>query len=93
MTVYAWAGLEKYGKLPRKMKWHHLRNGKLLETTRTLDDIEQVKRTISSVIGMNENGIRYRIYHEYICGFCEYKGDTCDDKDLEQRISLGSEPT
>jgi hypothetical protein len=88
-TVYAWAGLEKYGKLPRNMYWHHLRNGKRLVTTRTLDDIEELKRTVSSVIGMNDNGIRYRIYHEYICGFCEYKGAVCDSRTLEEDILNG----
>lgn len=90
-TVYAWATKELYGKLPDKIYWHHLRNGKRLETTRTDEDIAELQRTISSVIGMNENGTRYRIYHEYICGFCEYKGEICDDRELEQRIILDSE--
>jgi len=31
LTAYAWACLEKYGQLPKKVVWHHLRTGEFLK--------------------------------------------------------------
>jgi RecB family exonuclease len=88
-TSYAWAGLEVYGKLPTKLVWHHLRTGELLETTRTMQDIEELKKMIVDTSHMREQGIRYRVYHEQVCGWCEFKGPVCDDRNLEQEILNG----
>lgn len=84
LTAYAWACLEIYGELPSKVVWHHLRNGKLLESTRTMADIDDLKQLISNAIKMRNMGMRHRIFHEKVCGMCDYMGDTCDDKELEQ---------
>jgi CRISPR/Cas system-associated exonuclease Cas4 (RecB family) len=86
-TAYAWAGLEIYGKLPRKMWYHHLRSGIRFETVRDLSDIENLKRMIQNVLDMRDQGIRYRIYHDKICGQCDFRGDVCDDKELESRLA------
>jgi len=88
-TAYAWAGLLSYGDLPQKLVWHHLRTGELLETTRTLQDIEELKQMIRDTQHMREQGIRYRVYHEQVCGWCEFKGPVCDDRELEKKILNG----
>ena len=91
-TTYAWAGLVAYGELPTKIIWHHLRTGELLETTRTLQDIEELKQMIRDTQYMRERGIRYRVYHEQVCGYCEFSngwgkvGGICDDRELEKRL-------
>jgi CRISPR/Cas system-associated exonuclease Cas4 (RecB family) len=86
LTAYAWACQEIYGELPRKLIWHQLRSGKLLETERTQQDIDELKRMISNVLYMDKKDIRYRIYHEQVCNWCDYAGAVCDDRDLEERI-------
>jgi hypothetical protein len=86
LTVYAWATQVLYGELPRKVKWHHLRNGKILETERTQEDIDYVKRMISNAILMNKKEIRHRIFHDQVCKWCDFSGPICDDRDLEERI-------
>jgi len=83
LTAYAWACLEIYGELPRKVVWHHLRNGKLLESDRTIDDINDLRTLVSNAIKMRNMGMRHRIFHEKVCGMCDYQGDMCDDKELE----------
>lgn len=85
LSTYAWAVLEKYGEIPYKVVWHHLRTGELLETTRTSQDISDVKNMVGNAIAINEAGIRTRIYHEKVCGMCDYMGPTCDDRELEQQ--------
>jgi RecB family exonuclease len=84
-TIYAWAYLEKYGSLPRDIYWHHLRNGKLLRTERTMEDIDSVKRMLLNAIEMQDKDIRYRVYHEQVCGWCDFRGEICDSKDIEQQ--------
>jgi CRISPR/Cas system-associated exonuclease Cas4 (RecB family) len=86
LTAYAWACLELYGELPKRVGWHHLRNGKILYTERTQKDVDQLKQMISNAILMDKKGIRHRIFHEQICGWCDYAGDVCDDSELEERI-------
>lgn len=91
-TAYAWAAREIYGKMPDKLYWHHLRTGERIETTRTEEDIEDLKRIIHNALVMNKNQIRHRIYHEAICDWCEYSGargrsdSICDDRELERSI-------
>jgi CRISPR/Cas system-associated exonuclease Cas4 (RecB family) len=85
-TAYSWAGLILYGKLPRKMYWHHLRTGELLETVRTMDDIEDLKTMIHNAVRMKDQNIRHRIYHEGVCNWCDYRGDVCEDKELEANL-------
>jgi CRISPR/Cas system-associated exonuclease Cas4 (RecB family) len=91
-TAYAWAGKLLYGELPTKLIWHHLRTGDLLETTRTDQDIEELKQMVRDTEHMREQGIRYRVYHEQICGWCEFSGmgqdksTVCDDRELERRL-------
>lgn len=88
LTAYAWACQEMYGELPRKLVWHHLRNGKLLETQRTQEDIDQLKKIISNAIFMDKNDIKHRVYHEQICNWCPYSGpgNACEDTELEKRV-------
>lgn len=85
-TTYAWAALELYGELPEKMIWHHLRNGKRLVTTRTLRDIEELKTMLHQALEMSRQDIRYRVYHQQVCNWCNFKGEVCDDRDLEDRL-------
>ncbi len=84
LSTYAWAVLEKYGVLPYKLIWHHLRTGELLDTTRTMQDVDDVKNMVGNAIAINEAGIRTRIYHDSVCGMCDYMGPTCDDRELEK---------
>lgn len=86
LTAYAWACRDIYGELPKKVVWHHLRNGKLLESTRTEQDIDDLKKMIANAIKMNEDGVRHRIFHEQVCGQCDYAGDTCDNRELEDQV-------
>lgn len=94
-TAYAWAGQEIYGEMPQKLIWHQLRTGELLETTRTQQDIDELKQMILDTSFMVEKGIRYRIYHEQVCGWCEFSGmgmnksSICDDRELEKEILNG----
>jgi len=85
-TTYWWACKELYGEYPVKAVWHHLRTGKLIETTRTEWDVEQLKRLVDSSVALQLQDIRPRIYHEKICDWCDYKGVLCDDKELEEQI-------
>lgn len=96
LTAYAWACLHLYGQLPEKLVWQHLRTGDLLETTRTVEDIEDLKRLISNAILMNKQGMRHRIFHEKVCEQCDYSGmpkagvrpnsSICDDHELEMKV-------
>lgn len=86
LTAYAWACLELYGKLPKKLIWHHLATDEILETERSLADIDDLKAMIANAIKMDEEGIKHRIYHEDICAKCDYVGALCDDRDLEAEI-------
>jgi predicted RecB family nuclease len=88
LSTYAWAVLEKYGEIPYKVVWHHLRTSELLETTRTLQDISDVKNMVGNAIAINEAGIRTRIYHDNVCNMCDYQGPTCDDRDLEKQALI-----
>lgn len=85
-TAYWWACKEIYGEYPVKAIWHHLRTGKLIETTRTEWDIEQLKRLVNASVTLQLQDIRPRIYHEQVCGWCEFSGEICNDPDLEQEI-------
>ena len=93
LSTYAWAVLEKYGVLPYKLVWHHLRTGELLPTTRSMQDVEDVKNMVGNAIAINEAGIRTRIYHDNVCNMCDYQGPTCDDRELEKEaleaLSIG----
>lgn len=88
LTAYAWACKEIYGELPKKVVWHHLRNGKLLPSERTDADIADLQQMVANAIKMNDMGIRHRIFHDNVCGMCDYQGDTCDDKELEAQTLL-----
>jgi CRISPR/Cas system-associated exonuclease Cas4 (RecB family) len=85
-TTYAWAVQELYGRLPKRLVWHHLRNGKQLVTYRTQRDVDELKTMLHNALQMNRMGIRYRVYHSQVCNWCEFKGDTCDDRELEERL-------
>lgn len=85
-TCYAWATYEMFGVLPKELRWHHLRNGKLLVTHRTMDDVERLKTMMHNALEMNRRGIRYRVYHSQICNWCEFKGPVCDDYELEKKL-------
>jgi len=92
-TCYAWATLVKHGKLPDKLIWHHLKTGELLETERTMQDVEQLQQIIRNAVQMNQLGIKHRVYHENVCDMCEYSGcrgrknAICDDLELEKKLS------
>jgi RecB family exonuclease len=85
-STYAWAALELYGELPEQMIWHHLRNGKRLVTQRTLQDIAELKTMMHTALNMHKQGIIYRVYHQQVCEWCPFKGDICDDRELEARL-------
>ena len=86
LTAYYWACFEIYGKYPKKLIWHHLRTGELLETERTPEDVEQLKLMIHNAVKMKDMDIRHRIFHERVCDWCDFKGAVCDDLELEQRV-------
>lgn len=85
-TAYWWATKQIYGEYPIKAVWHHLRNGKLLETERNDWDIDQLKQLVVTSIKLQEQDLRPRIYHERVCDWCPFSGDICDDPNLEQKI-------
>lgn len=85
LSTYAWAVLEKYGELPYKVIWAHLRTGELLESARTMQDVNDVKNMVGNAIAVNDAGIRTRIFHDNVCGMCDYIGPTCDDRELEKQ--------
>lgn len=86
LSTYAWAVLEMYGELPYKVVWHHLRTGELLEQTRTMQDVNDIKDMVGNAIAINDAGIRTRIYHDKVCGMCDFAGvgGVCDDRELER---------
>lgn len=89
LTAYAWAAKELFGRLPDRLIWHHLRTGELLPTVRTDTDIDDLKQMVRNALLMNKQGMRHRIFHEKVCGQCEYsglKGGQCDDRELERSI-------
>lgn len=94
LTSYAWAGLIIKGKLPKKLFYHQLRTGEKMETVRTMQDIADLEVMLHNAIVMNQNGIRHRVFHDKVCGQCEYSGfakmggirpqsPICDDHMLE----------
>lgn len=87
-SAYAWACNEIYGEMPYQVVWHHLRTGERLVSERDGWDIENLKRIVSAAVYMQNNDIRYRVYHDQVCGQCDYAGEgrECDDKELEQQI-------
>lgn len=92
LTTYYLAGYELYNRWPDKLVWHHLRTGERLETTRTQDDVDNLKRMIENAVTMREMGMRHRIYNSSICGdgsgrgvSCDFRGSICDDKELERQ--------
>lgn len=86
LTAYYWACFELYGKYPKKLVWHHLRTGDLFPTTRTPQDVEDLKRMISNAVFMKQNNVRHRIFHEGVCNYCDYKPDICEDYELEAKL-------
>jgi hypothetical protein len=85
-SAYAWACNEIYGEFPVEVVWHHLRTGELLRSTRDDWDIDQLKRIVDAAVKMQGMDLRYRVYHDQVCGQCDYVGATCDDPDLEETI-------
>lgn len=90
-SAYALACKELYGQYPDKIIWHHLRTGSLIETSRSEWDIDQLRRSVDSAVKMHEEGIRFRVYNEQICNYCDYSGGfngngACDDQELEEKI-------
>lgn len=95
LTAYYWAGHELYGKWPDELVWHHLRTGEQLVTTRTIEDVDNLKRMIDNAVKMRDQGIRHRIYNDAVCGdgsgrgiSCDYRGSVCDDTGLEEATVL-----
>ncbi len=87
-TAYYWACKELYGEYPVRVQWHHLRTGQILTSERSEWDIEQLKRIVDAAVHMQDEQLRYRVYHEQVCGWCPYSGfnKECDDTNLEQEI-------
>lgn len=94
LTAYAWACLQKRGELPEEVVWWHLRTGERLSTVRTMQDIKELEDMIRNAIWMNERGVRHRVFHDKVCGQCDYSGfakmggfrptnPICDDHELE----------
>jgi CRISPR/Cas system-associated exonuclease Cas4 (RecB family) len=86
LTAYAWACQQLYGELPVKLYWIHLRNGKWIETERTQQDVDDLKTMIHNALDMYRNGVRHRIFHAQVCGFCDFAGEVCDDRELEKDL-------
>lgn len=91
LTTYYWAHNEIYGFYPKRLVWHHLRTGELVETERTVADIDNLKRMIENALNMREQGMFHRIYNDQICGdgsgrglSCDYRGATCDSQEIEE---------
>lgn len=89
LTAYYWATFEIYGRYPKKLIWHHMRTGDLIETVRTPHDIENLKAMIVNAVKMKEQDIRHRVFHEGVCNFCDYKGAICTDYELEAKLLNG----
>ena len=87
-TAYYWACKEMYGEYPAKVQWHHLRTGEILTSERDEWDIEQLKRIVEAAIHLQNQDLRYRVYHEKVCDWCSYSGigGACDDPLLEAQI-------
>lgn len=87
-TAYYWACKEIYGEYPVRVQWHHLRTGQILTSERNEWDIEQLKRLVDTAVHLQDEGLRARIYHEQVCGWCPYAGanNECDDPNLESEI-------
>lgn len=87
LTAYYWATFEIYGRYPKKVVWHHLRTGDLLESERNPHDIDNLKAMISNAVFMKTNDIRHRVFHEGVCKFCDYQGSICTDYHLEAQLA------
>lgn len=86
-TSYAWAVKIMKGKLPKKLVWHHLRTGELLETERNEQDIKNLMAMIENAVFLKVNGVKHRIFHEGVCGWCDFKGpDICTNYELEAKL-------
>jgi len=86
LTAYYWAIFDLYGRYPKKMVWHHLRTGEFFETTRTPQDVEDLKTMISNAVFMKQNNVRHRIFHDGVCNYCDYKPTICEDYQLESEL-------
>lgn len=84
LSTYAWACQELFGEIPHTLIWHHLRTGERLETTRSQQDIDDVKQMVGNAIAIYEAGIRTRIFHDNVCGMCDYQGSMCEDREFEK---------
>lgn len=78
LTTYDWAVFFKRGKHPKKVIWHHLRTGEILESVRTEQDIENLKEMIANALKMRELDMKHRVYHDGVCNYCDYVGEDCD---------------
>lgn len=88
-TTYYWAAQQLFGRFPDRLVWHHLKTGARYPTYRSEWDIEQLKNIVRGSVTLQNQDIRYRVYHKEICGQCEYSGDKgkeCDDQLLEEKI-------
>ncbi len=85
LTTYAWAIQQETGQIPHTLIWHHLRTGELLKTTRSQVDIDDVKNMVGNAIAMNDAGIRTRIFHDNVCGMCDYQDAMCEDREFEAK--------
>ena len=88
LTAYAWACQELYGEMPYKLIWHHLATDDLFETERDPQDIGDLQTMIANALAIKEAGIHHRIFHEQVCGQCDYAGDDlCGNRELEHEIT------
>ena len=91
-TIYAMAIQELYGELPTKLRWYQATTGRLFDTVRTQEDIDEVKVAIKNIVFMRENKIRHRVYNEAVCAWCDFsegwgnKSGVCGDRLLEKRL-------
>jgi RecB family exonuclease len=86
LTAYYWACYELYGKYPKKLIWHHLRTGELLETEREPRDVEQLKEMIHNAVTLKDLNVHHRVFHDRLCGWCDYRGETCDSLEIEKGL-------
>lgn len=86
LTTYYWAVFELKGRYPKKVVWHHMRTGELLETERDSNDVDNLKQMITNAISFKVNDIKHRIFHEGVCNHCDFRGQVCTDYELERNL-------
>lgn len=92
-TAYWIASKEIFGRYPVKFVWHHLRTGDMFASIRDENDIKNLEAMVANAKALSDLGVRHRIYHERVCDWCDYRGDICDDMEIEKEYEVKRHPT